>query len=273
MTELSAEQKKLLKEKELDLLQDFIRFCLSHHLRYWLIGGSLLGAVRHGGMIPWDDDIDVCMPRKDYDMLVKFRNELPGNRFLQCAETEPAACMLFAKLMDTGTVYRETSRKDMNIHHCVFIDIFPLDDWPDERRKQAVCMLDKLFVRLRQQRLYSDDHLRGHRIRRAAVRAAGIITEEMYPDAQKLCARYENRIRQSFSSERVCIYAGAYGRKDIYRREWFEQTLILPFEQMNAAAPAGYDDLLKQVYGDYMKYPPEHLRKGHHDASEFQALG
>lgn len=262
-------QRKMLKERQLKLLEEFIAFCEMHGMEYWMIGGSLLGAVRHRGMIPWDDDIDVCMPRKDYDRLVGCADQLGENRFLQCFETEPESGMLFAKLMDTGTVYVETSRRKMNIHHCVFIDIFPLDDYPQGLISRTLRTLRDLFVKLRLRCLYTPASER-QPLRSMAVRHLCELSKLLHSDVTEMCLRHRAYLRQPCRSEYMYLFAGAYGRKDVYRREWFAGTLTVRYEHLTVRIPAGYDALLKQVYGEYMKYPAECMRKGHHDAQEFR---
>ena len=123
-----------LKDIEKDMLVIFIQICKKYDMRYFLAGGSCLGAVRHRGFIPWDDDIDVVMPREDYEKFLKVaRNELPENIFLQTGKTDNDFPMNFAKLRNSDTTFIETSVKNFKINHGVFIDIFPLDGYSDSK--------------------------------------------------------------------------------------------------------------------------------------------
>ncbi len=139
--EVTAEVKKLWKV-ELDLLEAFIAVCKKHNLHYMAFGGTLLGAVRHHGFIPWDDDIDVCMLREDYDRFLEIApQELPDGLFLQTALSDPEYPYGFAKLRNSNTACIEKSRV-LN-HHCtnqgIFIDIFPMDPmYKDPVKREAI---------------------------------------------------------------------------------------------------------------------------------------
>ena len=117
-----------LQEIERDILREFDALCRRKGWRYFLLGGSALGAVRHGGMIPWDDDIDVGMPRPDY---VRFLEEAQGNCLLIClfrtGIRSRTAFVSFAKIRDGRSLFREEISSSLPIHHGVFIDVFPLD--------------------------------------------------------------------------------------------------------------------------------------------------
>ena len=112
----------------LDILKEFIRICNKYELRYFLLGGSCLGTVRHQGFIPWDDDIDVGMPRPDYERFMEIaQNELPEYYFLQNSKTDPDYPLCFAKIRDSRTTFIERSVSHLNINHGIYFDIFPLD--------------------------------------------------------------------------------------------------------------------------------------------------
>ena len=126
--ELSPQQLNVLKEKELELLRLFLEVCARLELTYYVLGGTLLGAVRHQGFIPWDDDIDVGMPRKDYTVfLQQAQQHLPEDIFLQTCFTDPAFPANYAKLRNSSTTFMESAFKNRNINHGICIDIFPLD--------------------------------------------------------------------------------------------------------------------------------------------------
>jgi len=107
---------KKLKDMEVSMLRECISVCEKLGIKYYLIGGTLLGAVRHGGFIPWDDDIDIAMTRADYEVFVSKAQEfLPNNLFLQTNKTDPEALMNFAKIRNSDTAFIETSTKDLAI--------------------------------------------------------------------------------------------------------------------------------------------------------------
>ncbi len=113
----------------LEILLEIHRICMENHITYWLEAGTLLGAIRHKGFIPWDDDCDVSMPRKDYEKFLKIaQNKLPENMFLQTKETDPAYPLPWAKIRKNGTLLIETGETgEENYHHGIFVDIFPYD--------------------------------------------------------------------------------------------------------------------------------------------------
>ena len=129
MLELQLEQ---LKQIELDILKQFHQYCIKHNLRYFLTGGTLLGAVRHKGFIPWDDDIDVCMPRTDYEKFISCFSFDPLNEILQVATITSLKgyYLPFAKLMRRDTILKEKTSSHLELG--VYIDIFPLDNMSDD---------------------------------------------------------------------------------------------------------------------------------------------
>ena len=136
---LSDNQRITLKEMELRIFREFARICDKHHLKYMLCYGSLIGAIRHQGYIPWDDDLDVCMMREDYNKLKEIcKTELSGDFFFQSHDTDPEYYYLFDKIRLNGTVFRESFVSKYQIHHGVYIDIFPVDYLPDSPILQKI---------------------------------------------------------------------------------------------------------------------------------------
>ena len=126
---------KRLQLVELDILKEFIRVCNELNVKYFLDSGTLLGCIRHGGFIPWDDDIDVSMPREDYEIFLKEGQKLLKNKyFLQTYKTDPEYTMGFAKIRNSETTFIESSVKNLKINHGVYIDIFPLDGYNDKNK-------------------------------------------------------------------------------------------------------------------------------------------
>ena len=128
-----------LQQRELELLRLFVRLCEQLQLRYYLVCGTALGSVKYEGFIPWDDDVDVAMPREDYEVfLEKAPSLLPEGIFLQNYRTDPAFPQIFSKLRNSNTTYIEKSAAALPINHGIFMDIFPLDGYPElpkERRR------------------------------------------------------------------------------------------------------------------------------------------
>ena len=119
---------RLIQEIELDILLEFDRICKKHGLKYQLYSGTLIGAVRHEGFIPWDDDIDVAMPRADYDKFIELKDELADDYFFQSYETDPQYINRFGKIRKNGTVFMEKLVQELDMHHGIYIDVFPFDN-------------------------------------------------------------------------------------------------------------------------------------------------
>ena len=134
---LNESQMKRIKDIELDMLKVFVSICDQLGLKYYLIGGTLLGAVRHKGFIPWDDDIDVGMPREDYEVFVEKAGKLlPDYIFLQNYRTDENMIFPFTKLRNINTTYIETRTKYSKMNQGVWMDIFPLDYFEVDDRKR-----------------------------------------------------------------------------------------------------------------------------------------
>ena len=116
-----------LHKVEIEILDEFVRICNKYNLEYYLIGGTMLGAVRHQGFIPWDDDIDVGIMRKDYDLFIKYaREELGDKYYLDCYETNKEYYLPFAKIRKNNTIFNEQVSAHLNNHKGIYIDIIPV---------------------------------------------------------------------------------------------------------------------------------------------------
>ncbi len=147
---ISEEVLKQVKQKEIGLLRNFIDICNSLHLRHYIAYGTLLGAVRHKGFIPWDDDIDVIMPRSDYEVFLdNAQTMLQDGYFLQTNETDKEYVNPYAKLRDSNTAFLEIPYLNSNINQGIFLDIFPLDYLPDNRLKRKWVLYKNYIHNLR----------------------------------------------------------------------------------------------------------------------------
>ena len=131
---VSDEQKAQIQEAELLILAELDRICQKHGIIYMVAYGSLIGAIRHNGFIPWDDDVDICMPRPDYQKFKEIcKEELREDFFLQDNNSDPEYYYLIDKIRLNGTIFKESFVAKYNIHHGIYIDIFPVDIMPDNR--------------------------------------------------------------------------------------------------------------------------------------------
>lgn len=248
-----------LQMTELDLLRQFIQVCQALNLKYYMVGGTLLGAVRHKGFIPWDDDIDIAMPRADYEVfLQKGQALLEPPYFIQSFETDPRYPMNFAKLRNDDTTFVESSLGHLPIHHGVYIDIFPLDFYPDDLRQVRRLKRKKYFLsgRIAAAFRYEKLPLRS--------RLKHILCRLLHPSLGRTVRRQERLFRSVTQGSRLVNHCGAWGDKEISPAHWFAEGCLLEFEGLPVQAPKEYHLWLTQVYGDYMQLPPVEKRRGHH---------
>lgn len=251
-----------LKACELQMLKKFIEVCEKLDLKYYLIGGTLLGAVRHQGFIPWDDDIDVGMLRRDYEIFISKAQELlPEEYFVQTCFTDLEYPYNFAKMRNSNTTFLETALRNFNINHGVFIDIFPLDYYPDSRLQISLMELKKKFYTSRiKESFYYQTPLKHTVLGSLQVIASKIC----YPSVQKAVYAKERLYKKIKTGKKLANHGGAWGKKEIVPSEWYGKGCKLLFEGIEVTVPEKYELWLTQVYGDFMKLPPIEKQVSHH---------
>lgn len=227
----------------LELLMEVDRICRRHGIKYWLSSGTLIGAVRHGGFIPWDDDLDIEMMRPDYDRLMSLLpDELPGHMALQTHETDPTYFFFYAKVRDRRSVLAEGNNYDrMWKEQGIYIDIFPLERQPlciHRLSEHAVGHMYKIW------RTCTDDT---DGIRRV-MRWFHFNRKYVFPVLRLLCAVSPTDV--------ITSGMGIPYHNPRYSRDIFPLS-TLSFEGVDFPVPRDYDHMLRLMYGDYMKLPPE----------------
>lgn len=249
--------------QELEILREFRKFCDQFHLRYYLTAGTLLGAVRHQGFIPWDDDIDIAMPRRDYNMLQKLAGKIPAGYFLQCAQTEPNFPYYFSKMRKDHTTVSEPILETIPMHQGIYIDIFPLDYCPDnDKIAMYFFKAIELFGTAILSRV-SQDFTCGYE--KVYMRLLEMVLSKFPNKTLHFLREQTRRIFSLFSSgKRLCTVGGHHGfPRESYCAEWFRNTVFIQFEEEDYPVPAGWMEILKNMYGDYMTPPEENQRRGH----------
>lgn len=247
---------KKLKEVELSLLKAFIAVCEKHSLRYFMVEGSALGAVRHGGFIPWDDDIDVGMPREDYEkFLAVAQADLPEGLFLQTPKTEPNYATPFAKIRDSRTTFIESSVKNLSINHGVYLDIFVLDGCVD----YDACIKKTKMLKARIASRYA--HKRS--FKGQILRFLSVLRYPCFKRAMQLLDEIWRTVPYD-TAENVVNYGSAWGKKEVMPREIYGNGSIGSFEGIAVRLPEKVDEYLTRLYGDYMTPPPPEKRIAHH---------
>ncbi len=251
-----------LKAVELDMLKCFIDICDKLALNYFVVGGTLLGAVRHKGFIPWDDDIDVGMLRKDYDVFLREAPKyLPNYYSLQCNKYDKEYPYNFAKIRDSRTTFIESCLKNKNINHGVFIDIFPYDFYPEKKLQKRLL---KLKYRALTLRIVSDFMPIESSTKSIKDSLYLPISKVLFPDVRKAVVLKEKVMTSIKESKLVINFCGAWGDREIAQIDWVKDICKLPFEDIEVSAPIDYDSLLKHVYGNYHQLPPVEKQVTHH---------
>lgn len=263
---ISDKMKKTWKV-ELAMLDEVSRICRKYHLTWFLVHGSLLGAVRHKGFIPWDDDLDIAMPRKDYNRFLRAaKKELKAPLSIHTPETEKDIFWGgFARVRNSQTTGIEERELNHKGNLGIWIDVLPLD----------VCTMDeKLFEkkekrirhchRLLLAKIYGNDFGRYADMGPLLWNGYRLLSH-LY--THKMLCRMLNRAMQLYTdkdSEDVAIFSGYYKHRRLSAGD-FKNSVPLEFEHRNYPAPEGYENYLFMSLGkDYMKYPPEEQRKPKH---------
>ncbi len=262
---LEGELLKELQKTELSILKDVASFCEDNGIRYCISSGTLLGAVRHGGFIPWDDDIDISMPRQDYEKFLSLAKNLPPIYVCESTIFNPNYPIAITKVRKKGTVMKEPSMEHLDISHGVWIDIFPLDKVKNlnnlSKRAHSFNLLTtainyklgvslpkkvttKLFCRIL--KLFSVRHLDKWRTK--------VMTAE------------ENSNGKYFTS-----FASNLGpNKLLFEQEIYFPLKKIQFEDSFFYAPADSHKWLTGAYGDYLTLPPQKNRVNRHSVSEIK---
>lgn len=268
--ELTEKQLTDYKRVLVRTLQAFDKFCTDHNLRYFAIYGTAIGAVRHNGIIPWDDDIDVAMIREDYDRFISLKNELKNSKYEIVAPSNPGFYCPYAKFIDKTTTLWEVEQYEYVIG--VFIDVFPLNHVKDDIEfikkyqkeclnicyrhifgyQNLLCKTNLKYLSLSHpRRIYYWLHLLKVKIRKKYY-------------FQRFW-EYDAQLRTSKGSRLLNYFTPYPMEKELLKSEWFEKQIRIPFENTTICIMEKYDEYLTQLFGDYMTLPPVEQRISHHD--------
>jgi len=267
---LTPGERTLLHGHLMDAFSEFDRICRAQDIPYYLLGGSLIGAVRHQGIIPWDDDVDVGLLRPDYERFVRVApHELGERYFLQTTKSDPEYFQCFAKIRVSGTKFVEATSIDCDIHHGAFIDVVPLDNVPESPAFRwlhaALCKLLQTMVLARgKYRDLSPVKNAVARVLRAFLRPIPFPTLMNWLQAAAQLSRNNE-------STYVVIIGGPWSyRRECAPRRYFNNRIELMFGGCSASAPAGWHEYLTYLFGDYMTPPPEEERGKWHTVVDLQ---
>jgi lipopolysaccharide cholinephosphotransferase len=255
---------------QFDLLKQFIAVCTKFKLRYYLFGGTCLGAVRHQGFIPWDDDIDVAMPRPDFDKLMGLASKFKEPYFLQNIHTDRRYSYPYAKLRNSDTCFIETVFSHVQMNQGVFIDIFPLDGMSKKPGATHVNNIKPYWLWFQWYFSYINNSLHPIKFNKrillnllsnffAILFWPFNINNSNSKSIEKSCKRIPFE-----KATLVGPYLTMYFNKEALPFAVFGDGVDAKFEGLDVKIPADYDQYLKKIYGNYMRLPDPSKQKGHH---------
>ena len=264
---LSPQELRAIQEKSLEILVYFKEFCQKHGLLFYFCGGCCIGAIRHKGFIPWDDDIDVFMPRKDYERLAQLWPKEADPQYAYCRSDKGHYLRsLLSAISDENTTFIKERQQDLDISHGIRLEILPLDGCPESRfaRKRQIlwALIYSMFnnneaptskgkgAYLLGRFLLALAPTQGVRYRGWRLAEKRMSRWPITPETKhitELCARYQYMVND-------------------YPAEAFASAKWVEFEGLSMPVPIGYDTYLRMAFGDYMQLPPEEERIPKHEA-------
>lgn len=258
----------LYKKKLVDTFKELVNYLEAGNYKWFACGGTCIGALRHKGLIPWDDDIDIVMPRSEYNRFLENYVDTP-DYYTVSMEKDSEYPFTFAKFCDGNSTILETY--GLNITFGIYIDIFPLDyyDAPIDVVTQYKMRYDKLYRLLeRSSNTYYKRHII-NMIKGFRVINCKRIFEDLFIHRRRK-SKYIKEIKEieGYSTiekaDLIVSLGGTYKQKEVYKSEWFDDSVMVSFEGFMIRIPKGYDQYLNQVYGDYMKLPPKEKQISKH---------
>ncbi len=255
-----------IKEAQLDLLDELVRICEKKNINYCLIAGTLIGAIRHNGFIPWDDDIDVGMTRENYNRFLEACKIDLGKEYeLYNWNNDIYYPHPFSKLKIKGTHYTEELSKDSSMNDSIFIDIFPYDNVPKSKIKQffqknVIKFYRKAILLKCNFSIIGNSFLKKILYFPVKLYSKTVSKEMLIKKIDSEAQKYNNE-----NSEFITNHGGSYSyEREMANKDWLINTTRHVFEGIEYNIPKQYDAFLTHVYGDYMKLPPKSQRKGKH---------
>lgn len=253
----------------INTLNSFIKFCEQNGLRYYFTGGALIGVLRHKGFIPWDDDIDIGMPRKDFDKFHKMIESNCPEGFGICNRfTNDNWHFAMSQFIDLQSIVEINLAEQPRIAN-IWIDVFPIDGLPSNRVLRWFRVKSILVHRYLVQISHIETQVDSHRDRpwyeKVILHLCKIVPIGKMINTNKILDHLEKVLRKTdfYSSEYCGNMLGRYREREVVLTRWFGNPIDGPFEEQLVKIPEDSDSILKSLYGDYMQLPPEKDRVAH----------
>ncbi len=258
---VSVKRKKIWNI-QLEILGEIDRICRENDLRYYACNGTLLGAIRHQGFIPWDDDMDIMIPRPDYITFVEIaKKELQYPIYFQDKFSRKDYFRMNARIRNADTTAVSGLDMEMAPINGIYVDIFPIDGVPENRLTFTIQQKKlRLFESMGKQQTYHPHNKGAFQVIKRAFDNVYFKMYSVEHFLQKIEKTYQ--IAPYALSDKVYIYT--HYKPLVMDKRWLEQYRIVKYETTQIRIPEGADEILKKNYGDYMKLPPESERGRHH---------
>lgn len=251
------EKRKLLWKVELNILEIIDKICRENNISYFLHSGSALGAVRHKGFIPWDDDLDLGMLRPDFEKFLRIaQEEIKAPYFIQYGMNDGGHICGLLRIRDSDTTGIIKIDKDKDCNNGIYVEIYPFDNIPDGKIRQKIQFIQSLILYHGLLADYYGPMSKKQVFCRQVVRLIG--TKKAYNMWQNVCQKYNSKKTKQVNT----VALPDYLREGIYKfdRIWVERTMDVPFEYLTVKVPNGVDEILKLNYGNYMELPAQEER-------------
>lgn len=249
-----------LKKIQLEVLSSVASFCVTHDINYWLDFGTLIGAIRHKGYIPWDDDIDISMSREDYIKFTRFfNNENTRYRFM-CYDIDRTWPYPFGKVLDTETVLYEPDESGYKLS--INIDVFPYDEAPNSNSAKKLCKKSGRYCLFQTAKLHKG-RAKGNVFRRMAVACLKVIAK-LFP-RDYFIKRIDRNAKKYYNCDTEYLgYICDNTKPFVFDKKIFADFIEAEFEGKAFKIPRNYDEVLHKEFGDYMQFPPASEQVSHH---------
>ena len=269
-----SEATRKLQKVDLEITMQIVDICKKHNIQYFITSGTMLGAIRHKGFIPWDDDIDIGMMRDQYEKFLEVaEKELPETLKLVTFRNTPEYHYYISRVVDTDTwIEEERMAEDEKMTH-VSVDVYAIDGSPNNSLLRKIYYFRVMYHRALMSLCYKDSIDR-HRKRGVFERILLFVMERI--PVEKMTTPYKqkchiDRLLKSndvYKSNIIGDLMGAYRTKEMMPAELFGKGAMYQFEDVMLMGPEDYDGYLTYMYGDYMKLPPEESRRTHYKVIE-----